>query len=719
MPARPSWTAGLRSSAIRAWAEFAGEEARCWGYALRVLAACLLALWIALRLDLASPSSAALTALIVSNPRASLSLEKSLYRLLGTLVGAGVALLLMVLFPQQRDLVILGLAIWTGTCVAGSAWFRGSQAYGWALSGYTACLVAFATYAQPDQTFDIVIDRLTTVSLGVICGGVANAVAFPGRSREEILQAVRAAVRDFGAYASACLTGVWRRSEAEVAEQHFVRDAMRLETVRVWHAFEDPDPSATRRLEGFISYFMIASTTARAVEQVRADLAARGLRDVLAAAEPLGDQLLSALRGSAARLPEAAGEAATAAERLAGLARRWGTSADEARARLGPGASPEDRLELDSVLALLRQLLRDARELARHDAELEAPRAGRPPLPSRPIRRRQDPLSAAAAGIRAAVTFLAVCALWILTGWPDGNYAAVAAAVGCAIFAGAPMPLRAAGRELAGYALGLAAALVCSTFVLPRMQGFPLLAAGLAPFLLLGGYLTSRPSTAPLGFPYQAMIFVAIRITGVTQYDVEAIVNSILANMVGMVAVLVSFAVILPTDSRWRAARLERALTREVRAALGSRRSHLRHRFEAGVRDLTLQLAELPGAGAAERERRVLRGMTVLEAGHAVIALRGQRARAALRGWAGQIDTALDRAAGALESRDPDEAGRALGVLLRLRERVDAAAVSGPRAALVSLRTSLWLLQLAVAEHAAALVEGASARLAPEVSHAA
>jgi uncharacterized membrane protein YccC len=550
----------------------------------------------------------------------------------------------------------------------------------------------------------------------VICGGVANAVAFPRASRSDVIQIVRGSVRDFTAYATACFTGVWRRGEAEVVEQHFVRDAMRLETARVWSAFEDPDPAGTRRLEGFISHFMIASTTARAVEQVRSDLAARGLREVQSALRPLTDLLLSVLRGPELRPPGGAVQAQPIADQLADLARRWGTHADQARARLSPGAST---VELDSALALLRQFLRDARELFRHCAELEHPPASPDRLPHRSIPRRAEPLSAAAAGVRAGATFLAVCAFWILTGWQDGNYAAVAAAVGCGIFAAAPMPLHAAGRELAGYALGLAAAFVCSTFVLPSMQGFPLLAAGLAPFILLAGYLTSRPSTAPIGWPYQAMLFVSIRITGVTEYDIGAVVNSVLANMVGMVAVLIGFAVLLPTDSRWRAALMERALVRELRFALTASRSHLRHRFEAGVRDLTLQLADLPGADPAERRRRVLLGARVLEAGHAVLALRAQRARAALRGWAPEIDACLEQATRALESRAPEEAGRAVTGLLRLRGRVDAALAAEPRASLVALRTSLWLLQLPLAEQAAGLAAPSLAPLGAEVSHAA
>lgn len=717
-----SWAAGVRAFARGAWVDFAREEAASWEHALRATAGAVLALWIALRLDLGSPYNAALTAMMVSLPQAGLSLAKSLARLVGTLAGAVAGLLLVVAFAQLRDLFVVAMAAWVGACIAGSAWYRHTQAYAWVLAGYTGTIVGFAAYQQPDQTFYIAVDRITVVSIGVICGGVLNAVAFPRASRDVLVRTVRAAFRDFVWHVASSFTGAGRQSETErteQAEQRLVRDVVRLDAARFSTALEDPELTSTGRLDGFISGFMIGSTTAHAVAQLRADLARRGLPDVLAALTPATDLLLSALHGPGALPPTRAAEAVPVVERLASLGERWGALADAARARLPSGAPPEDRLELDSALALARQLLRDARELARRYVELPAPSRAGGRLPRKPFRRRPDPLSAAAAGLRAAATLLAICAFWIVSGWPDGSYAATAAAVGCGIFAASARPVHAAGREIFGYVLGLVGALVLATFVLPAMEGFPLLVAGLTPFLLFAGYLTSRPSTATLGWPYLAMLLTSVRITGVQHHDVEAVINPILANMFGLVAVSVSFAVLLPAEGRWRAARLERALTREVRAALTSRRENLRHRFEAAVRDLTLQLADLPGADAGERRRRVLHGIRVLEAGHAVIALRVRRERASLREWVPVIDAALRQATRAFEALTPEEADRALVELRSLRGRVDAVAVTSPRASLVGLRTSVWLLDLAVVEHAAALAAVARAPDTLEVAHAA
>jgi uncharacterized membrane protein YccC len=704
VPPRTGWRALLR------------EEAGCWGHALRTAAGASLALWIALRLDLGAPGSAALTAVIVSLPTAGQSLEKSLARLFGTAVGAGVALLLVMVCAPERDLFILAMSAWLAICVAGSAWYRQKAAYAWMLMGITACFVGLPGIQAPEHAFDLAVDRLTVISIGVICGGLATALLFPRASRDDAVAAVRAAFRDFVAHASRCLVGDGRRAEADVLDRHFVRKTMNLESARISTAFEEPELAQTRRLDGFISAFMLSSTTARAVEHLRADLRARGQRAVLAALHPVAERVLAALRAPGERAPASAAEAAPVAETLDTLAAHWGAHAGDARGRLGASATPGDRLALDGALVLLRQLVRESRELARAYADLRAPPGGAP-LPARPLWRRPDVLGAAVVGLRAALTFLVVCALWVLTAFPDGEFAATTAAVGISVFQASPRPVTSSRRELVGYILAFPIAFAAAAFVLPAMQGFTLLVAGLAPFLLLAGYLTARPATAVFAWPLTALFFMSLRITDQPTYDIGAVMNTALAAMLGIAVPLVGYAVVLPNESRVRAALLERALTRQIRAALGRRRSHRRHRFEAAVRDLTLQLADLPGADADERRRRVLHGVHVLEAGQAALSLATLRGRGALRAWTAEIGAVLEASVRALESRRPDDADRALAVLDAFGAHVDAAAAAAPRAPLVALRTGGWLLRLVVEEHAAALA-AAPSRL-PEAIHAA
>src|SRR6202045_2649131 len=95
---------------------FFGPRGIPWIFAAKTTAAGLLALLVAFTFNLDQPSWALLTVFIVAQPQSGLVLAKSFYRLIGTLIGAAVALLLVSLFAQERVLFLGALAAWIGLC---------------------------------------------------------------------------------------------------------------------------------------------------------------------------------------------------------------------------------------------------------------------------------------------------------------------------------------------------------------------------------------------------------------------------------------------------------------------------------------------------------------------------------------------------------------------------------------------------------------------------
>ena len=75
-------------------------------FAAKTTASGLIALLIAFTFNLDQPQWALLTVFIVSQPQGGLVLAKSFYRIIGTLIGAGVALLLVGIFAQERVLFL-------------------------------------------------------------------------------------------------------------------------------------------------------------------------------------------------------------------------------------------------------------------------------------------------------------------------------------------------------------------------------------------------------------------------------------------------------------------------------------------------------------------------------------------------------------------------------------------------------------------------------------
>src|SRR3984957_12752757 len=109
-------------------------------FAAKTTASGLLALLVAFTFNLDQPKWSLLTVFIVAQPQSGLVLAKSFYRIIGTLVGAAGALLLVSLFAQERVLFLGTLAVWIGLCTFGSQYARNFTAYGFVLSGYTAAI---------------------------------------------------------------------------------------------------------------------------------------------------------------------------------------------------------------------------------------------------------------------------------------------------------------------------------------------------------------------------------------------------------------------------------------------------------------------------------------------------------------------------------------------------------------------------------------------------
>ena len=144
-------------------------------FAAKTTAPGLIALLIAFTFNLDQPQWALLTVFIVSQVQQSgRVLAKSSYRVVGTLIGAAVALLLVAFFAQERVLFLGTLAIWIGLCTFGSQYARNFSAYAFVLSGYTAAIVGVPGALSANDAFYIATARITEICLGIKDGDGAE-----------------------------------------------------------------------------------------------------------------------------------------------------------------------------------------------------------------------------------------------------------------------------------------------------------------------------------------------------------------------------------------------------------------------------------------------------------------------------------------------------------------------------------------------------------------
>ena len=111
-------------------------------FGLRLWASVCLALYVTFWLELENPFWAGTSAAIVSQPQLGASLRKGWFRMMGTVVGAVMIVVLTAGFPQDPIGFLGLLALWCALCAFAATVLRNFAAYAAALAGYTAAIIA-------------------------------------------------------------------------------------------------------------------------------------------------------------------------------------------------------------------------------------------------------------------------------------------------------------------------------------------------------------------------------------------------------------------------------------------------------------------------------------------------------------------------------------------------------------------------------------------------
>lgn len=470
-----------------------------WGlpaaiFSLKAFAAAILAAYISFTIGLERPYWAFLTAYIVAAPLAGAVVSKALFRVIGTFVGAAASVLMVPPLVNSPELLTLVLAAWLGLCVFVSLLDRTPRGYMFVLAGYTACLIVLPTVAAPAQIFQTAALRVQEITLGILCGSLIHGVILPGSVAGFLIERVAVILRD---------------------AERWTRDSLELE----------PDPAVEgerRRLAQDVTELHQLSIhlpfeTSRPAPRVRT---VRALQDQLSLLMPLGAAVAD--RVAALRERDALSEGAAALladtrewlrdietdrltrERVAeGLKARCSALEPE----VGPGAGWDDLLQL-SLCARLASLIDahlDVRDLSEQIGTRDRrPVSARIPRLLEGRRNREvhrDFRGAARSAVGAALTIIVGNVLWIGSGWTDGATAVMLAGVFLALFSASDNPLLPLWMFFNGTFIASVLGMIYAFGILPRIDGFPMLALSLAPPLLVLGALMHSPRYAGVALP--------------------------------------------------------------------------------------------------------------------------------------------------------------------------------------------------------------------------
>ena len=593
------------------------QEAARWGFVLRALTGAYLAMLLSMFLGLEQPSTAMLTALIVMQPQSGEVLAKSCHRMLGNAAGGLFVVLLFAMCGGAAEIILLGMALWVGLCVFGSAYRRNAQSYGFVLAGYTACIIALPQLSNPDHILMPALLRVSEVFVGILCAAVTSEMIFPETVHRVLFSAAEGRFTLFDDFVRGTLADGMSLVDMDKAQQRFIRDVAVLDGYGFAASFEAGGALRHARVRLFNSSFMAASTSFHALHTFFRSLPASPDHP----ARGFFVEMFALVAQSMEVRDPSTGSGQSALKRASALELCRHKTLEAARFRQTAGTDQRNTTELAAGVHLLCRFLNDMRDYVLRYADLTERRLGKTPENVRSTP-GTDAGVALISALRAALVLLLVAMFWWETAWPVGSSAAIFAVVFCSLQAAAPNPVRSIFVSSVGCVLGVVFGVFYGFLVLPACSDLIQLCVMLFPFLAVGPYLMTIPATAGLGRSYNFM-FASFAAMGLyVSLSPTDLMGGALAKLFGIAVAGAMLAVFFPAGGTWWKERLRNGLPRLCVRVCRRRTAGLLPRFESGVRDLVLQFSANALTAPEEETDLVRRAFAVGDLGRLILEIR-------------------------------------------------------------------------------------------------
>ena len=617
------------AGAIGRWKSAFAKAAPSLLYALRLWAAVCLALFVAFWLELDNAFWAGTSAAIVCQLQLGASLRKGWFRMIGTVTGATMIVVLTACFPQDRIAFLVLLAFWCGLCAFAATVLRNFASYSAALAGYTAAIIAAdnlgATGGASPDVFLLAVTRASEICIGIACAGIVLAGTDLGGAQRRLAELfANLAAEIMGRFGRMLALAEAQLPDTKAERREFVRRIIALDP------FIDQALGESSHLRHHSSNLQTAMYGLFAALDGWRGVAAH-LRRLPEAARRRGASIILRSLPSALRpVPEAGAPVLWIADPLA-LHRVCEEAAQTLIAL--PGDTPSLRLFADETAKVLSGMLHVFDGIA---LLVDAP--GQPSPGAHGFRPSEpDWLPALINAARAFLVISAIELFWVATAWPNGVSAIVFVAVLVLLLS--PKGYLAYGGALA-FALGTAGAVVCAAAVkfamLPALQTFPAFCAALGLFFLPAGFAMAVSRQPIVTTVLTAMTFNFIPLLAPTNemnYDTAQYYNSALAIVAGCGVAPLAFLLLPPLSPAFRTRRLVAFTSRDLRRLAIAPVLPTLDSWESRIYN---RLAALPDQATPLQRAQLLAALSV---GTEIIGLRQMATRL---GTTAELDAALN-----------------------------------------------------------------------------
>jgi uncharacterized membrane protein YccC len=530
-------------------------------FALKTFAAAMLAFYLALLLDMPRPYWAMTSVYVTSNVLTGATSSKAVYRILGTLIGAAGAIILVPNLVDAPELLSLAIALWVGAFLYIALLDGTPRSYVFMLAGYTIAIVGLPVLSTPELTFDVAVSRVQEITLGIICASVVSMLVLPRSVASAVAGQADTWLANAGRLGANLLTGGSSDPERNDERMRLAAAASAIDEL-CNHLDYDAATSASivRGLQRLRRHMLALLPLFASIEDRRVALDAK-------AAMPANLGIICA--------------------RIARWLADGCQDRDEADLMRAALAAMQPALDADAgwteiMAASLVIQLRNLIDIMQDCHALRLAIAGdRDPEQltlaftldaSGHIAAHRDRGVALWSAGAATLSMLACFAFWISSGWTDGTTAALFAAILGTLMAGTDEPLPAFRNLYKAVVVVVALNGIYIFGILPRVTAIEMLMAALMPTFLLFGWMAARPATAAIGALLANFISVQLSLQPFYTADFASFANSSIALMVGVGLTGVICGIVRFLGTGWIARRLLLG-NRATLAAVAARKS--------------------------------------------------------------------------------------------------------------------------------------------------
>lgn len=464
-----------------------------WIFASKTFLAGMLSLYVAFSLDLAYPIWAIGTVFVIANPYTGMAASKSVYRVLGTLLGAIVSLAVTPNLINTPELFTLFLATWVGFCLYFSLLDRTPRSYIFMLAGYTTVIICYNIIYNIETTsmFDMAIGRFIEITVGVLCSAVVNAVLFPMHIGPVVKTRVSQTLQDTRAVFDKILNADVKAINYSATLSHITRDIADIHVMAVYLSYEKSAlQGMTKPLQEMLHQLSMLVTNlvamAERIQQLdHIDVAYRP------ALEKVHVQIVDFLQGDQAILEQ----------ELNHLPEQFESSFQD----VFDSALPQQHVILASLKMDVRHFIQNIRAIKLIWQRIQQGDDSLPatviPMSTTYPNLHRDHGVAVRGGVSAFIVVIVATGFWIVSGWKAGFMMAEMAAICACILTSMDNPVPALKIFIRGSLYAAIIVFIYAYGIFPQVSAFWMLAIVLAPFCMYCLMLFLHPPLTGLALP--------------------------------------------------------------------------------------------------------------------------------------------------------------------------------------------------------------------------